>query len=118
MKYSKADNIFSLDGWVHNAQEEHVEALYHNQQVKIKRIVSHRHTSPPGQWYDQSEDEWVVLLQGKASLEFEDGHLIHMMAGDHIMIEAGTKHRVSYTSHNPSCIWVAVYIQTPNSTKA
>ncbi len=118
MKYSEAGNIFSLDGVVQNPLEEHVDALLSNQQVHIKRIVSHGHTSPSGQWYDQPEDEWVVLLQGKASLEFEDGRLTHMKGGDHLKIEAHVRHRITYTSIDPPCIWLAVYIKTDNSIKA
>ncbi len=41
--------------------------------VRIERIVSHRHASPPGFWYDQTADEWVMLAQGSAVLEFDDG---------------------------------------------
>jgi len=33
-------------------------------QVEIGRIVSHGHCSPPGFWYDQDFDEWVLLLRG------------------------------------------------------
>ena len=30
--------------------------------VRIERIVSHGHSSPPDFWYDQPQAEWVVVL--------------------------------------------------------
>jgi hypothetical protein len=32
--------------------------------LRIERIVSHGHASPEGFWYDQDEQEWVMVLQG------------------------------------------------------
>src|SRR5829696_214788 len=40
--------------------------------VRVERIVSHGHASPPGFWYDQDDAEWVLVLKGAAVLEFED----------------------------------------------
>ena len=110
MNYLKTNNIFSLDGVVYNSLEEHIDSLFNNQQIQIKRIVSHGQVTPPDQWYNQSEIEWVVLLQGSASLEFETGDMVHMKTGDFLKIDAGTRHRVAYTSKNPPCIWLAVYV--------
>lgn len=110
MKYFKPNNIYSLKGVNYSAQEEHVDSLYKNKQIHIKRIVSHGQLTPPDQWYDQSEVEWVVLVQGQASLEFEKGNMVHMEAGDYLKIDAGNRHKITYTSKYPPCIWVAVYI--------
>ena len=40
--------------------------------VRIERIVSTGQASPPGFWYDQPDDEFVVLLAGAAALRFEE----------------------------------------------
>ncbi|HEV3339663.1 MAG TPA: phosphoribosylaminoimidazole carboxylase, partial [Pirellulales bacterium] len=40
--------------------------------VRIERIVSLGHASPPGFWFDQDQHEWVVLLAGAARLRVED----------------------------------------------
>ena len=53
-------------------EEEHFETLFCNPQLRIERIVSHRHASPPGFWYEQADDEWVMLVQGCAELEFDN----------------------------------------------
>ena len=46
--------------------EELFETLAESPDVKIERIVSRGQITPEGEWYDQSKDEWVVLLSGKA----------------------------------------------------
>jgi len=86
-----------------------VEASFENAAVKIERIVSQSHKSPPGFWYDQPQDEWVIVLRGHAVLEFEGGELIEMKQGDHLAIARHVKHRVSQTG--PETIWLAVHIE-------
>jgi cupin 2 domain-containing protein len=78
--------------------------------VRIERIVSQGHASPPGFWYDQDEDEWVALLCGAARLEFED-RMVTMKPGDYINIPAHIKHRVDWTAPEEASIWVAVHYQ-------
>ena len=88
--------------------EELVEVLAQGSHVRIERIVSDGHTSPDGFWYDQDENEWVVLLAGSAMLEFED-RTLEMMPGDHVLIPAHEKHRVASTSKIEKTIWLAVF---------
>jgi cupin 2 domain-containing protein len=42
--------------------DELVQVLAASPGVRIERIVSHGHASPPDFWYDQSQHEWVALL--------------------------------------------------------
>lgn len=77
--------------------------------VKIERIVSSGQSTPPGQWHDQARDEWVALLQGEATLQFEDGAEARLGPGDHLLIPAHQRHRVARTSDSPPCIWLAVH---------
>ena len=77
--------------------------------VKIERIVSNGQATPPGQWYDQPRDEWVALLQGEATLHFEDAPDVTLHPGDHLLIPAHRRHRVASTSASPPCIWLAVH---------
>ena len=92
---------------VTRTDEEFVEILKSGQ-VRIERIVSEGHVSPPGFWYDQNEWEYVAVLQGSAELETLNGK-IRLNAGDWVMIPAHEKHRVSYTSSEPPCVWLAVF---------
>ena len=100
-------NIFNLPESL--ADKELFEILHDNENVKIERIISTGQTTPPGQWYDQETDEWVILLQGEAELSYDDGKRIKLRAGDYVFIPARQKHRVEYTSCEPTCIWLAVH---------
>lgn len=91
--------------------EEHFEGLFTGSDCRVERIVSHGHASPPGFWYDQAEDEWVVLLQGAAELGFDDGGRIALMPGDWVAIPAGCRHCVLSTS--PGTVWLAVHGTRP-----
>ncbi len=46
------------------AESETVDQLLSRQDLKIERIVSTGQASPPGFWYDQPWDEWVIMLSG------------------------------------------------------
>lgn len=77
--------------------------------VKIERIVSSGHSTHAGEWYDQARDEWVTLIQGEATLLFDNGPEVTLRAGDHLLILAHRRHRVTRTSASPPCIWLAVH---------
>jgi cupin 2 domain-containing protein len=80
--------------------------------LSIKRIVSCGHASPEGFWYDQSEDEWIVLLQGAARLHFEEGNrVLGLKPGDFVHIPAHRRHRVEWTIEGEPTIWLAVHFQ-------
>jgi cupin 2 domain-containing protein len=87
---------------------ELVQVLAAAHGVRIERIVSHGHASPPGFWYDQDEAEWVVVLKGAARLRFEDG-TVEMRPGDHITIPAHRRHRVEWTTPDEPTVWLAVF---------
>ena len=78
--------------------------------MRIERIVSQGHVSPKDFWYDQDEGEWVAVLQGEAELEFKD-YKIKLNSGDYIFIKPHELHRVIYTSSQPQCVWLAVFIK-------
>lgn len=66
-------NIFELPGEL--PRQEITNLLLENESVRIEQIISAGQMSPDGFWYDQSEQEWVLLLQGTARLEFADGNI-------------------------------------------
>lgn len=88
--------------------EELVEILLATDNLRIERIVSQAHASPEGFWYDQDQHEWVVLLQGAATLRFEE-EVIKLEPGDHVNIPAHKRHRVEWTSAEKPTIWLAVF---------
>lgn len=90
--------------------EESFETLFDGPHCCIERIVSHGHASPADFWYDQADDEWVLLVQGSATLGFDDGRTVRLEAGDWVAIPAGCRHRVEATG--AATVWVAVHIRT------
>jgi cupin 2 domain-containing protein len=94
--------------------EEMFECLLKSEHVNIERIISKGHITTQGHWYDQAWDEWVLLLQGKATLLYEnDNRLITLIAGDYLLIPAHTRHRVIWTQPDPVTLWLAVHLHNP-----
>ena len=85
--------------------EEILEILAQSDNIRIERILSNGQTTD---WMIQDEKEFVVLLQGNATIEFDDRE-IHLSKGDTLMINEKEKHKVSYTSESPICIWFCVF---------
>jgi cupin 2 domain-containing protein len=78
--------------------------------IRIERIVSSGYRSPEGFWYDQPEEEWVVLLKGEARIQIEEAsELLELRAGDCIRLPAHQRHRVAWTTSEEPTIWLAVH---------
>lgn len=106
------ENFFSLAKVPGAAgSEEFFETLLRGEGgLRIERIVSQGHVTPADTWYDQEQDEWVMVARGSARILYEDGSELSLEAGDHALLPKGRKHRVSYTSS--PCIWLAVFADT------
>lgn len=91
-----------------NLSVELTEILTESSLVRIERIVSDGHASPDDFWYDQEQNEWVLLVSGSAVLEFEERR-VKLQPGDHILIPAHQKHRVASTSTSEKTIWLAIF---------
>lgn len=89
--------------------EELFEPLVDNGAVRIERIVSRGHTSPQSGWYDQAQNEWVIVLKGQAILAFERGESVTLKAGDFLNIPAHSRHRVEWTAQDVETVWLAVH---------
>jgi cupin 2 domain-containing protein len=103
----KASNIFN--NIADNLDEELFEDVLKNKKINIQRIVSQGHKSPESGWYDQDEDEWVIVLQGEAVVSFVDESETRLKEGDYINIPAHVKHKVSYTSNSVQTVWLAIH---------
>lgn len=96
--------------------DELTEILAESRGVKIERIVSRGHCSQPGFWYDQPENEFILLLHGAARLLFEgDDQPVRLKAGDCLNIPPGRRHRVEWTEPGQNTVWLAVYFPTTAS---
>jgi cupin 2 domain-containing protein len=103
---SAAGNLFT--DLPSNLPDELFETLLSAANLRIERIVSHGHASPPNFWYDQEQHEWVLVLQGAARLRIES-EMIEMKTGDFVSIPAHTRHRVDWTTPDSPTIWLAVH---------
>ena len=99
-------NIFD-DIKVGNDKEEFIDILK-NENIRIERIVSTGQKSEDDFWYDQDENEFILILEGNAVLEFEEKE-VKLQKGDYLDIKANVKHRVKYTDVNNPTIWLAVF---------
>ena len=86
--------------------EEVTTILTENENVRIERIIS---TGQVSEWYDQDETEYVILLKGNAVIEYKNGESVVMSKGDTLLITPHERHRVSYTSNEPPCVWLCVF---------
>lgn len=92
-----------------NLKAEVFERLVESDAVRIERIISKGHKSPESGWYDQDENEWLIVLRGEAILLFEDNSSLTMKEGDFINIPAHQKHKVKWTAPNIETIWLAIF---------
>jgi len=103
------ENLFA--GLPKRAPAEVYSELVSADSVRIERIVSYGQTSPEGFWYEQERDEWVLLLEGSATLVFDDGTTVDLEPGDHLNIPGGCRHRVEKTASDGRTLWLAVFYQ-------
>ncbi|WP_419913529.1 cupin domain-containing protein [Hoeflea sp.] len=94
------------------AKEEIFETLEIAPGMRIERIVSTGQVTADDDWYDQDEDEWVMVLAGSARLLIagEDKER-QLGAGDWIHLPAHCRHRVTWTQEDPPTVWLAVHYE-------
>lgn len=89
---------------------ERFDTLLSHRNLVIERIVSSAGLTP--QTYVQTQDEWVMVVQGEADLDVA-GEKSHLVAGDHLFLPAGTPHSVERTT--AGTVWLAVHLHPENS---
>ena len=100
-------NIFS--DIPQNLPDELFSIILKQNNMHIERIVSKGHTTPVGEWYDQNQNEWILLIQGQARLRLFDDQVIDLNKGDYYFIPAHLKHRVEWTTPEYETIWLAIH---------
>ena len=123
----KKINIFDLKDL--SVNEEIIKILFKNENVKIEKIIS---TGQTTDWQESNKNEFVILVQGNAEIEHYDNRIcedknfktnenimknlkntndmkLQLGKGDIILIKKGERHRVSYTSKNPCCVWICIF---------
>lgn len=78
--------------------------------VVVERIVSAGAASPEGYWYDQEQEEWVMVVSGRARLELEgEPTPLELAPGDWCRLPAHCRHRVAWTDPDQPTVWLAVH---------
>jgi len=103
----EVENLYR--GSTSSGGRETIQRLLQTDAVRIERIDSHAESSPEGFWYDQSQHEWVILLQGSATLALAEGQRLELKAGDYLLVPPHCKHRVECTSAD--ALWLAVHFR-------
>ena len=110
-------NIFDLKDL--SERKKVVKILTENENVKIEKIIS---TGQVTGWQESDKNEFVILIQGNAEIENFNANeniiknikntndmKLQLGKGDTVLIKKGERHRVSYTSKNPCCIWICIF---------
>jgi cupin 2 domain-containing protein len=79
--------------------------LLEHKNIKVVRIVSSDQVAQES--YNQQENEWVLLLKGKATL-IVDQKRIKLKKGDTLFIPAHTPHHIQKIKRGT--VWLAVHI--------
>lgn len=91
-------------------QDENFTPIVERRGLRIERIVSHGHATPVDRPYQQSEDEWVMVVEGAARLWLDGTGEVELGRGDHLLIPAGLRHRVTWTTPGEPTVWLAVHV--------
>ena len=77
---------------------------------RVARIVSQGHASPDGFWYDQNQNEWVMVLEGVARIRFEARtRAVEPRRGDYLTIPAHKRHPVEWSLPDQRTVGLAVH---------
>jgi len=93
--------------------DEEFEEILNRRGTRIERIVSTGQSTPEDAPYDQDHDEWVLLLRGAAGLWVEGEGERELCPGDHLLIVAHRKHRVTWTAKDTATVWLAIHFDAP-----
>lgn len=93
-----------LDNLNFSRTEEVEEIVYEYEKVRVLRTMSLDQVTD---FMIQEEDEFVVLMEGKASIE-TDREVIEMKKGDFLFIEKGLRHRVI---GQDKAVWFCLFVK-------
>ncbi len=91
-------------------KDENIYNIFESKNIKIERIVSWGQSTPNDFWYNQPHDEWILLLNGEACIAYDDNRTFNIRHGDYMLIPAFQKHKVTHTSSEPKCVWLAIHL--------
>ncbi len=102
-------NIYEIENI--DLNNEYFEDLLKQKGFRLERIISSGHVTKSDFWYDQDEDEFVLLLKGFAKILFENNDIVELNEGDYIIIPQHVKHKVIYTDIENKTFWLTCYFK-------
>lgn len=91
--------------------DERFDELLRRGGLRLVRIVSTGQATPAEAWYDQDEDEWVVVVRGRARLMIEGETAARDLGeGDWVLLPAHCRHRVDWTDPGQPTVWLALHL--------
>ncbi len=98
-------NLFEASSELNDSEQ--IVPLLWMQNARLEWIASYGQASEDEFWYEQAQDEWVLLAKGCAVLRFEGNRDLLLQAGDCLTLPAGLKHRVQSCSDD--AVWIALH---------
>lgn len=96
--------------------DERFDEVLAGGRFRLLRIVSTGQATPPGQWYDQPDDEWVVVLKGAAGVLIAGEPAPRPLApGDWLLLPAHCRHRIEWTATDQPTVWLALHAEPEKS---
>lgn len=96
--------------------DERFDELLRGQEFRLERILSTGQATPAGQWYDQEQAEWVLVVRGSAQLLFAgESAAVELGPGDAVLIPPHCRHRVQWTDPGQPTVWLAIHFTASQS---
>ncbi len=100
------NNIFS--GFPGVFRGELFDKLLDHSDFRIERIVLNSSSSDEAQWLRRKRAQWLMLVQGFVVLESDNERAIEVKAGDYLLLEANSKHRLRWKCPDDETILLSV----------
>lgn len=98
-------DVFNLfDNIKFSDLEETQEGIFENEKVRAIRTMSLNQVTD---YMVQDEDEFVILMEGLASIETES-EIVRMKKGDFLFIPKGLRHRVI---DQDKAVWFCLFVK-------
>ena len=83
--------------------KETIDEIFSSPKIRVERITSSGQTTD---WFNQDENELVILLEGEAIIQFLDKELT-IKKGDVINIPSNQIHKTINLSN--TCLWLCIF---------
>lgn len=84
-----------------------VDAVFENSTIKLQRVVAHGQASSPGASCPQTDNDFLVLLKGELTLDYEtEKENVSLVPGGYLITTPNQNNRVESTSKQEATVWL------------